>query len=89
MSYDKEAKALNRFHSKRVISKRVFDWNNYPHNAAGVKHSNKWNKRNPFNCGVSGCYMCCNPRRTFGRLTIQELKANDSFGYAFVTNLTE
>lgn len=80
MSYDKEAKQQRIADRERVIKKHVKDWNNYPHGTDRIKPSNKWAKRNAFNCGRSGCFMCCNPRRTFGRLTIAEVSANEAFG---------
>lgn len=81
MSYDKEQKQLQRHHSARVIERRVYDWNHYPSAETAIKPSNKWNKRNPFNCGNARCHLCCNPRRIAGHLTVTEMAANESFKY--------
>lgn len=81
MSYDKQTKPLQRFHTKRVIKKRVKDWNNYPHAADSIQHTNKWNKRNAFNCGRARCHLCCNPRRLFGHVTVYEISALEAFKY--------
>jgi hypothetical protein len=82
MSSNKEQKQLQRFHDARVIKKRVTDWNHYPQRDAAIKPSNKWNKRNAFNCGQSNCVMCGNPRRSKGEVTVQELAVMESFEYA-------
>lgn len=82
MSYDKEQKQLQRFHVARVIQRRVKAWNHYPNGTDTLKPSNKWNKRNAFNCGQSNCWMCGNPRRVKGEVTIHELVAIESFEYA-------
>lgn len=82
MPYDKEQKQLQRHHSARVVKRRVFDWNHYPNGTDKLKPSNKWAKRNPFNCGNARCHLCCNPRRIKGEVTIHELVANESFEYA-------
>nr|DAF93688.1 MAG TPA: hypothetical protein [Myoviridae sp. ctshb19] len=79
MSYDKLAKQQRISNRIRVIKKHVSDWNNYPHGTDRIKPSNKWAKRNAFNCGRSGCFMCCNPRRTWGHLTLAEQAANEAF----------
>uniref|UniRef100_A0AB39CED1 Uncharacterized protein n=1 Tax=Pseudomonas phage HRDY3 TaxID=3236930 RepID=A0AB39CED1_9VIRU len=81
MSANKLAKQQRLSNRDRVIQKHVKDWNNYPHAADRIKPSNKWAKRNAFNCGNSRCFLCCNPRRTQSQLTVAEYAANESFDY--------
>lgn len=33
---------------------------------------NRYKKQSPLNCGRSHCFMCCNPRKTFGYITLKE-----------------
>lgn len=39
----------------------------------------KYKKQHALNCGRSGCFMCCNPRRTFGHITLKEEIANINY----------
>jgi hypothetical protein len=39
----------------------------------------KYKKQHSLNCGRAGCLSCCNPRRTFGHITLKEEIANINY----------
>ena len=41
----------------------------------------RYRKHHATNCGNSGCMLCVNPRRTWGRLTLKERSADKAFSY--------
>lgn len=51
------------------------------HNSDVTVPLGRFRKHHALNCGRSGCFMCTNPRRRFGHLTLPELKANEAFKY--------
>ena len=53
----------------------------YPSNTWPVKTPGRFRKQHANNCGNSGCKLCVNPRRTWGRLTLKELSVIATFKY--------
>lgn len=39
----------------------------------------KYKKQHSLNCGRAGCFMCVNPRKMFGYITIKEEMANFNY----------
>jgi len=54
------------------------------HNASVTIPLGRLRKSHALNCGRSHCKLCSNPRRTWGRLTLPEIKANEAFRYALI-----
>lgn len=78
MSYDKIALTVKHHHEQRIIKKYIKAYKDYGFGDKNVVKG-KWRKHNPFNCGNSHCMLCTNPRRTWKRITLSEVKANLSY----------
>ncbi len=77
MSYDKESKTNKRHADQVAVNKQLRIRNHYYD--TNPKAPGKFRKQKALNCGNAGCMMCCNPRRTWGHLTIKEVAANAAF----------
>lgn len=51
------------------------------HNANITVPLGRFRKHHALNCGRSHCFLCVNPRRLWGRVTIPELRANEAYRY--------
>jgi hypothetical protein len=64
-----------RFQQKtRHIDRQLEIAKTYLHGAYNDNNKHKLHKKHAMNCGIPNCYMCANPRRTWGEKTIQETK---------------
>jgi hypothetical protein len=74
MSYSK-TKRQKRFQQKDRHIERQFDIaKTHDHGYYNDNNKHKLHKKHAMNCGNPRCYMCANPRRTWGEKTIQEVK---------------
>jgi hypothetical protein len=76
MSQDKTPRRVRREKARKQIKRQLRIVNFYYSaplpDAFGSQPQGAWRKQNALNCGRSGCCMCCNPRRIFGAVTLQE-----------------
>ncbi len=74
MSKEKRQKRFQQ--KKRHIIKQSKLWSGRTtigeKNGLADRQPHRFHKKNAFDCGVAGCYMCNNPRRVFGELTLKE-----------------
>ena len=81
MSQDKNARRIRRDKARQQMKHqlRIVHFY-YPLGAPGyqAKAQGQWRKQNALNCGRSGCCMCCNPRRIFKAVTIDEQRADQA-----------
>lgn len=82
MSQDKLARRV-RLEKARKQIKRQLRIVNFYYSARlpdtfGSKPQGAWRKQNALSCGRSGCCMCCNPRRIFKAVTLQEQRIEQS-----------
>lgn len=77
MSYDKDSRRIRREKARKQVKAqlRIVRFY-YPAGSAGFgsKPQGSWRKQHALNCGRSGCCMCCNPRRIFKAVTLQEAR---------------
>jgi hypothetical protein len=72
MSKEKRQK---RFQQKDRHIERQFDIaKTHHHGYYNDNNKHKLHKKHAMNCGVPGCLMCANPRRTWGEKTLPEIK---------------
>lgn len=80
-------------HSRRIHQKQTaIDKNTKVAKQYGIDVSqpHRFAKHHPTNCGVPGCTLCANPRRTFKQKTMQERSANQPMLHDLeVTDLEE
>jgi hypothetical protein len=76
MSQDKIARRVRRDKARKQIKRQLrivhFYYSARLPDAFGSQPQGAWRKQNALNCGRSGCCMCCNPRRIFRAVTLQE-----------------
>lgn len=83
MSSDKDKRQERRYNAHRAVERQLHICTYYP--LVSVVKSGKFRKGKALNCGRPRCKICGNPRRLWGRVTFQELRAE----VAFVQALTE
>jgi len=70
-------RALRRFHSQRILSKRKKSYVSQMLIEEGISEKNlKKHLKNPVPCS---CWMCGNPRKYQKEKSLQELKAQEKF----------
>ena len=79
MSSNKTERSVKRFHDQLAINRQLVICKvNRAHMRTPV---GAFRKRHALNCGRPKCLMCCNPRRTWGHVTVRELRVDEAFKY--------
>lgn len=77
MSSDKTKAQVRRSEERRIVKQhQQLYWKVF---RTELKKPTKYRKRNPINCGISGCRLCGNPRKFWKVLTLAEYKFADIF----------
>lgn len=78
MSYNKDARAARRKrnHAKQSRQVRIYYFYNDKSEVVSDAQRGQWAKQHSTNCGRSGCFLCTNPRRRWGLLTVAEQRAD-------------
>lgn len=76
MSSDRITRALRRKQTYRAATRQVALYHQANWHEPKSPVPGKFRKRKALNCGTSRCYMCGNPRYTWGRITLAEYRAN-------------
>jgi hypothetical protein len=79
MSSNRSALQLRRYNDRLAIKRQLSICSAYV--GITVVKPGKFRKLKALNCGQPRCLSCSNPRRTWGRLTMAELRSNDAFKY--------
>ena len=82
MSSNKAARSSRRHLARLTVVRQMRIYKQDLTNTWAVKHPGKFRKSHSMNCGRSHCMLCVNPRRTWNRVTLQELIADEAFSYA-------
>lgn len=68
-------KRQKRFQQKHRHIERQFDIaKTHQHHYYNDNNKHKLHKKHAMNCGQPHCYLCANPRRTWGEKTMPEIK---------------
>lgn len=69
---EEKIKRIKRFQQKeRHVKRQVDILKSYD---IPIEESHLLHKKHALNCGNPGCVICANPRKAFGKKTIQELR---------------
>lgn len=75
----KENKRAERRYNTYIKAKKQIDILKYYDFSKEKFILGKYKKQHALNCGRAGCPSCCNPRRTFGYITLKEEIANINY----------
>ena len=81
MSSNKAVRSSRRYVNSLVVAGQMRIYKQDLTNTWAVKHPGKFRKSHSMNCGRSHCMLCVNPRRTWNRVTLQEISADEAFSY--------
>lgn len=68
----KDKKRSERRYKDYIKAKKQYDIAKNHYSLPDVVIMGKYKKQHSLNCGRAGCLMCCNPRRTWGHITLKE-----------------
>lgn len=73
-----QRRAQRRFRNAVEVANQLWIIKTY---GSVARYPAQLRKRHGMSCGKSRCFMCVNPRRLTGELTVPELRAKEAFNY--------